>query len=78
MQILFCPGKGVKNRLEFSRGFFWMALKVLRGNSIIVTITENSASEDNILQGDAGVAVVVRSGEKIYVRDERQNSAPIS
>lgn len=69
MQILFCAGDSAKNRRSFARGFFWLAVKMLRGGSVSIEVKNHEDSRESILQGGGGVVVLVNNGEKVSIKE---------
>ncbi|WEJ88496.1 MAG: hypothetical protein P0Y63_24970 [Klebsiella huaxiensis] len=70
MQILFCAGGSGKNRLALARGFFWMAVKALRSGNVTLEIENHQGARASIIEGGAGVAVIVRNDEEIYLEKQ--------
>ncbi|EOD7386402.1 hypothetical protein LNV80_16355 [Klebsiella pneumoniae] len=68
MQIFFCAGDSAKNRRSFAWGFFWLAIKMLRGGSVSIEVKDHEGSRESILQGGGGVVVLVEHGEAVSVR----------
>ena len=65
MQVFFCAGNSAKNR-SLAKGFFWLAIKMLRGGSVSIEVKDHEGSRESILQG--GV-VLVDNGETVSVRE---------
>lgn len=78
MQIFFCAGNSAKNRRSFARGFFWLAIKMLRGGNVSIEVKDHEGSRESILQGGGGVVVLVDNGETISVRDKGGCKSPSS
>ncbi|HIC0738651.1 TPA: hypothetical protein ACWZU0_003402 [Klebsiella oxytoca] len=51
MQILFCSGKSAKTRCALARGFFRLAISVLRSGNAIIEVKNHEGSRESILQG---------------------------
>ncbi|HBT5792089.1 TPA: hypothetical protein ACNMOY_004223 [Klebsiella pneumoniae] len=66
MQVFFCAGNSAKNRRSLAKGFFWLAIKMLRGGSVSIEVKDHEGSRESILQG--GV-VLVDNGETVSVRE---------
>ncbi|WP_337065403.1 hypothetical protein [Klebsiella oxytoca] len=69
MQIFFCAGDSAKNRRSFAWGFFWLAIKMLRGGSVSIEVKNHEGSKESILQGGGGIVVLVDNGETVSVRE---------
>ncbi|HBQ3179886.1 TPA: hypothetical protein ACHV3I_001649 [Klebsiella pneumoniae] len=69
MQILFCSGSSAKNRRALARGFFRMAIGMLRSGNAIIEVKNYEGSRESILQGGGGVVVLVENGETVSVRE---------
>lgn len=69
MQILFCSGKSAKTRCALARGFFRLAISVLRSGNAIIEVKNHEGSRESILQGGGGVVVLVDKGETVSVRE---------
>ncbi|HBQ8544364.1 TPA: hypothetical protein ACTW52_001113 [Klebsiella quasipneumoniae subsp. similipneumoniae] len=69
MQVFFCAGNSAKNRRSLAKGFFWLAIKMLRGGSVSIEVKDHEGSRESILQGGVGVVVLVDNGETVSVRE---------
>ena len=69
MQVFFCAGNSAKNRRSLAKGFFWLAIKMLRGGSVSIEVKDHEGSRDSMLQGGVGVVVLVDNGETVSGRD---------
>ncbi|HBX7962783.1 TPA: hypothetical protein MIG90_03255 [Klebsiella pneumoniae] len=69
MQIFFCAGNSAKNRRSLAKGFFWLAIKMLRSGNAIIEVKNYEGSRKSILQGGGGIVVLVDNGETVSVRE---------
>ncbi|MCB3522217.1 hypothetical protein [Klebsiella variicola] len=69
MQVFFCAGNSAKNRRSLAKGFFCLAIKMLRGGSVSIEVKDHEGSRESILQGGVGVVVLVDNGETVSVRE---------
>ncbi|HBZ8010696.1 hypothetical protein KJK00_01595 [Klebsiella quasipneumoniae] len=69
MQIVVCSGRSAKNRRALAYGFFRLAISMLRSGNAIIDVKNHEGSRESILQGGAGIAVLVDEGEVISVRE---------
>ena len=70
MQILFCSGSSAKTRRALARGFFRMAIGMLRSGNSLIEVKNCEGSRESILQGGGGVVVLIDEGEVISVREK--------
>lgn len=69
MQIVFCSGKSAKTRRALACGFFRLVISMLRSGNAIIEVKNYEGSRESILQGGAGVVVMVDPGETMSVRE---------
>ncbi|PLM15795.1 hypothetical protein CWN58_29905 [Klebsiella quasipneumoniae] len=52
MQVFFCAGNSAKNRRSLAKGFFWLAIKMLRGGSVSIEVKDHEGSRESICRAE--------------------------